>query len=230
MFKLVLDRLSDEDPTFVVKSDEDTGQMIIAGMGELHLEVIIDRLKREFGVQANVGKPQIAYRETVTSPANGEGKFIREAINGGKAAYGHVTLEISPNERGKGITTEDNTSASDIPREYIPAILKGVEEAMTNGLVAGFPVIDLHVKVQGGSFHEVDSNDNSFKIAAIFAIKDAMKSASPILPQKAQLPMSPPAFLYPKCLDIPRTFEPFLPVVPLTPWSLALLKRCHEMS
>lgn len=176
-----LDRLSDEDPTFVVKSDEDTGQMIIAGMGELHLEVIIDRLKREFGVQANVGKPQIAYRETVTSPANGEGKFIREAINGGKAAYGHVTLEISPNERGKGITTEDNTSASDIPREYIPAILKGVEEAMTNGLVAGFPVIDLHVKVQGGSFHEVDSNDNSFKIAAIFAIKDAMKSASPIL-------------------------------------------------
>lgn len=176
-----LDRLSDEDPTFVVKSDEDTGQMIIAGMGELHLEVIIDRLKREFGVQANVGKPQIAYRETVSSSSNGEGKFIREAINGGKAAYGHVTLEITPNERGKGITTEDTTSASDIPREYMPAILKGVEEAMTNGLVAGFPVIDLHVKVQGGSFHEVDSSDNSFKIAAIFAIKDAMKSASPIL-------------------------------------------------
>jgi len=176
-----LDRLSDEDPTFVVKTDEETGQTIIAGMGELHLEVIIDRLKREFGVQANVGKPQIAYRETVTASAKGDGKFIRDAAMAGKAAYGHVVLELSANKQGEGITTEDNVSASAFPKEYMPAVMKGIEEALTNGLVAGFPVVDVHVNVQDGSFHEVDSNDNSFKIAAIFAIKEAMKNASPIL-------------------------------------------------
>jgi elongation factor G len=145
------------------------------------LEVIIDRLKREFGVQANVGKPQIAYRETVSATAQGDGKFIRDGALAGKAAYGHVTLTLSPNKQGEGITTEDNASASDFPKEYIPAIMKGIGEALTNGLVAGYPVVDVHASVTGGSFHEVDSNDNSFKIAAIFAIKEALKAASPIL-------------------------------------------------
>jgi len=176
-----LDRLSDEDPTFVVHKDEDTGQTIIAGMGELHLEVIIDRLKREFGVQANVGKPQIAYRETITSKAAGEGKFIRDAATGGKSMYGHVILEVTPNDSGKGITTENSVTAGAIPKDYIDSVMSGVSEAMTNGQVAGFPVVDIHVNVQNGSFHEVDSNDNSFKIAAIFAIKDAFEKASPIL-------------------------------------------------
>ncbi|MFT6177896.1 MAG: elongation factor G [Akkermansiaceae bacterium] len=178
---LGLDRLSDEDPTFVVKTDEETGQTIIAGMGELHLEVIIDRLKREFGVQANVGKPQIAYRETITATAKGEGKFIRDGALAGKPAYGHVILELSPNKQGEGITTEDNVSASAFPKEYIPAVMNGIKEAFTNGLVAGFPVVDIHANVLGGSFHEVDSSDNSFKIAAIFAVKEAMKNASPVL-------------------------------------------------
>ena len=176
-----LDRLSDEDPTFVVHKDEDTGQTIIAGMGELHLEVIIDRLKREFGVQANVGKPQIAYRETITSKAAGEGNFIRDAATGGKSMYGHVILEVTPNDSGKGITTENSVTAGAIPKEYIDSVMSGVSEAMTNGQVAGFPVVDVHVNVQNGSFHEVDSNDNSFKIAAIFAIKDAFEKASPVL-------------------------------------------------
>lgn len=176
-----LDRLSDEDPTFIVKTDEETGQTIIAGMGELHLEVIIDRLKREFGVQANVGKPQISYRETITRAAKGDGKFIRDAALSGKAAYGHVILELSPNEQGQGVTTEDAVSASAFPREFMPAVLRGVEEALTNGLVAGFPVVDVHAKIVDGSFHEVDSNDNAFKIAAIFAVKEAIKSAAPVL-------------------------------------------------
>jgi len=176
-----LDRLSDEDPTFVVRQDEETGQTIIAGMGELHLEVIIDRLKREFNVQANVGKPQIAYRETITTPAKGDGKFIRDAALGGKAMYGHVIVSVSPNERGMGIEIDHSVSASDIPKEYLPAITSGIEDATTNGQVAGFPVVDLKVNVCGGSFHEVDSNDNAFKIAAIFAMKEAFKEAGAIL-------------------------------------------------
>jgi elongation factor G len=190
-----LDRLSDEDPTFVVKTDEETGQTIIAGMGELHLEVIIDRLKREFGVQANVGKPQIAYRETVSTTAEGDGKFIRDGALGGKAAYGHVILSLSPNKQGEGVTTEDKASASDFPKEYIPAVMKGIEEALTNGLVAGFPVVDVNASVTGGSFHEVDSNDNAFKIAAIFAIKEALKQhlpffLSPSWMSQSRLPMN----------------------------------------
>ena len=177
-----LDRLSDEDPTFVVHRDVDTGQTIIAGMGELHLEVIIDRLKREFGVQANVGKPQIAYRESIGVKAVGEGKFIRDAAaTGGKSMYGHVILELTPNEQGRGITTESTASASSIPKEYIPSVMLGVSEAMTNGSVAGFPVVDVHVNIQDGSFHDTDSNDNAFKIASIFAIKDAFTKASPML-------------------------------------------------
>lgn len=178
---LGLDRLSDEDPTFVVRIDEETGQTIIAGMGELHLEVIIDRLKREFGVQANVGKPQIAYRETITLKAAGDGKFIRDASMAGKPAYGHVILELTPNDQGKGLTTNNSVTGGAIPKEYIDSVMTGVNEAMTNGLVAGFPVVDVHVDVQDGSFHETDSNDNAFKIAAIFAMKEAFKKANPIL-------------------------------------------------
>ncbi len=176
-----LERLSDEDPTFVVRTDDETGQTIIAGMGELHLEVIVDRLKREFGVQANVGKPQIAYRETITARAKAEGKFIRDAATGGKAAYGHVVLEVKPNKQGEGVTIEDSVTAGAIPKEFIPAVMQGIREAMINGLVAGFPVVDIHVNVLDGTFHEVDSSDNSFKIAAIFAIKEALKQASSIL-------------------------------------------------
>ncbi len=178
---MALARLAKEDPSFRVKTDEESGQTIIAGMGELHLEVIIDRLKREFGVQANVGKPQIAYRETITSKAAGEGKFIRDAATGGKSMYGHVILEVTPNEQGKGVTTENSVTAGAIPKEFIDAVMNGVSEAMTNGIVAGFPVVDVHVNVQDGSYHEVDSNDNSFKIAAIFAIKNAFEKAAPIL-------------------------------------------------
>ena len=178
---LGLDRLSDEDPTFLIKTDEETGQTIIAGMGELHLEVIIDRLKREFGVQANVGKPQIAYRETITTKTGGEGKFIRDAVAGGKAMYGHVILELTPNEQGAGVTTENTVTSGDIPKDFINAVMDGVKESTMNGLVAGFPVVDVHVNVQGGSSHDVDSSDNSFKVAAIFAMKDAMEKAAPIL-------------------------------------------------
>jgi elongation factor G len=176
-----LDRLSDEDPTFVVHKDVDTGQTIIAGMGELHLEVIIDRLKREFGVQANVGKPQIAYRETISNSAIGEGKFIRDADTAGKNMYGHVILELTPNEQGKGVTTQNSITGGAIPKDFIPAVMMGVSEAMTNGSVAGFPVVDVHVNVTDGSFHETDSSDNAFKIASIFAIKDAFGKAGPIL-------------------------------------------------
>ena len=176
-----LDRLSDEDPTFVVRVDEETGQTIIAGMGELHLEVIIDRLKREFNVQANVGKPQIAYRESIKQSAKGEGKFIRDAATGGKAMYGHVILELTPNERGKGVTIENTITGGAIPKEYISAVMDGVNESMTNGIVAGYPVVDVHVNVQDGSFHEVDSNDNAFKVAAIFAMKDAFEKADSAL-------------------------------------------------
>ncbi len=150
-------------------------------MGELHLEVIIDRLKREFGVQANVGKPQIAYRETISNSAIGEGKFIRDADTAGKNMYGHVILELTPNEQGKGVTTQNSITAGAIPKDFIPAVMIGVSEAMTNGSVAGYPVVDLPVNVPDGSFHDTDSSDNSFKIASIFAIKDAFGKAGPIL-------------------------------------------------
>ncbi|NNC86985.1 MAG: elongation factor G [Akkermansiaceae bacterium] len=174
-----LGRLMEEDPTFVVKTDEETGQTIIAGMGELHLEVIIDRLRREFSVEANVGKPQIAYRETITKPAPGEGVLKKQT--GGRGQYGHVVLDITPNEKGKGLTTENNVVGGAIPKEYINAVMNGVEESMTNGIIAGYPVVDVHVNVKDGSYHEVDSNENAFKMAAIFAMKDAFKKAKTIL-------------------------------------------------
>src|SRR3954452_5552729 len=174
-----LQRLSEEDPTFKVFTHEDTGQTIIAGMGELHLEIIRDRMFREFKVDANAGKPQIAYRETITAPADGEGKLIKQS--GGRGQYGHVILKVHPNERGKGITIENKVVGGNIPKEYIPACKKGIEEAVLNGIVGGYPVIDVEVDITDGSYHDVDSNEMAFKLAAIFAVKDAFKKAKPIL-------------------------------------------------
>ena len=176
---LALGRLSEEDPTFMVKTDEETGQTIISGMGELHLEIIVDRLRREFKVEANTGAPQIAYRETITASAGGEGKLVKQS--GGRGQYGHVILSVRPNDKGKGLTIENKVVGGTIPKEYINAVLKGVAESMTNGIVAGYPVIDVHVDVLDGSYHDVDSNENAFTMAAIFAMKDAFKKAKSIL-------------------------------------------------
>jgi elongation factor G len=174
-----LARLSEEDPTFQVKSDEETGQTIIAGMGELHLEIIIDRLMREFKVEANVGKPQIAYRESIAAPAHGDGKLVKQS--GGRGQYGHVVIDITPNERGKGLTITNKIVGGAIPKEYMNAVYAGLNEAMTTGVVGGYPVVDVHVDVVDGSYHEVDSNENAFKMAAIFAMKDAFKKAKPFM-------------------------------------------------
>ncbi|MCU0795535.1 MAG: elongation factor G [Akkermansiaceae bacterium] len=172
-------RLSEEDPTFVVKTDEETGQTIISGMGELHLEIIVDRLRREFKVEANTGAPQIAYRETITAAADGEGKLVKQS--GGRGQYGHVRLRMRPNEKGKGLTIENLIVGGEIPKEYHNAVFKGVQQAMSNGIVAGYPVVDVHVDILGGSFHEVDSNENAFTMAAIFAVRDGFKKAAAIL-------------------------------------------------
>ena len=174
-----LQRLAEEDPTFRVYTNEDTGQTIIAGMGELHLEIIRDRMLREFKVDANAGKPQIAYRETITKKAVGEGKLIKQS--GGRGQYGHVIVNVEPRERGKGIEIENKIVGGTIPKEYIPAVKKGIEEAVLNGIVGGYPVIDLHVDIVDGSYHDVDSNELAFKLAAIFAMKDAFKKATSIL-------------------------------------------------
>ena len=176
---LALGRLSEEDPTFNVKTDEETGQTIISGMGELHLEIIIDRLRREFKVDANTGAPQIAYRETITTAAGGEGKLIKQS--GGRGQYGHVILSMKPNEKGKGLTIENKVIGGTIPKEYINAVIKGVNEAMSNGIIAGYPVVDVHVEILDGSYHDVDSNENAFTMAAIFAMKDGFKKAKSIL-------------------------------------------------
>ncbi len=174
-----LGRLSEEDPTFMVKTDEETGQTIISGMGELHLEIIVDRLRREFKVEANTGAPQIAYRETITKEAGGEGKLVKQS--GGRGQYGHVILSMRPNEKGKGLTIENKVVGGTIPKDYMNAVFKGVNEAMTNGIVAGYPVVDVHVEILDGSYHEVDSNENAFTMAAIFAMKDGFKKAKSIL-------------------------------------------------
>ena len=174
-----LQRLAEEDPTFRCFTNEETGQLIIAGMGELHLEIIIDRLKREFKVEANTGAPQIAYRETITKKAEGEGKFIRQS--GGKGQYGHACITVAPNEKGKGVEIVDEIVGGSIPKEYIPAVIDGIEEAIKGGVYAGYQVIDIKVEVVDGSFHEVDSNELAFRMAGIFALKDAFKKASPIL-------------------------------------------------
>jgi elongation factor G len=176
---IALGRLSEEDPTFMVKTDVDTAQTIISGMGELHLEIIIDRIRREFKVAANTGAPQIAYRETITKAAGGEGKLVKQS--GGRGQYGHVVLKMKPNEKGKGLTIENKTVGGSIPKEYINAVFKGVTEAMTNGVIAGYPVVDIHVEIIDGSYHDVDSNENAFTMAAIFAMKDGFKKAQSIL-------------------------------------------------
>ncbi|MGL4401016.1 MAG: elongation factor G [Luteolibacter sp.] len=176
---MALGRLSEEDPTFMVKTDEETGQTIISGMGELHLEIIIDRIRREFKVEANTGAPQIAYRETITQAAGGEGKLIKQS--GGRGQYGHVIIAIKPNEKGKGLTIENKVIGGTIPKEYINAVYKGINESMTNGIIAGYPVIDVHVEILDGSYHDVDSNENAFTMAAIFAMKDGFKKAKSIL-------------------------------------------------
>ncbi len=174
-----LQRLAEEDPTFRCFTNEETSQLIIAGMGELHLEIIIDRLKREFKVEANTGAPQIAYRETITKHAEGEGKFIRQS--GGKGQYGHACITVQPNEKGKGVEVVDEIVGGSIPKEYIPAVISGIEEAIKGGVYAGYQVIDIKVEVVDGSFHEVDSNELAFRMAGIFALKDAFKKAGPIL-------------------------------------------------
>ena len=174
-----LARLQEEDPTFVVKTDEDTGQTIIAGMGELHLEIIVDRLKREFNVAANVGKPQIAYRESIAAEAKGHGELIKQT--GGTGQYGVVDIVARPNERGKGMSIDNKVTGGTIPKEYIKSVISGVEDAMSNGVVGGYPVIDVHVDIMGGEFHDEDSSDNAFKVAAILAVRDALENASPQL-------------------------------------------------
>jgi len=176
---LALQKLAEEDPTFRIKTDEETMQTIISGMGELHLDIIVDRMKREFKVEANVGRPQVAYKETIKKIAQGEGKYIRQS--GGRGQYGHCWLRVEPLERGKGFEFIDEIKGGIIPKEYIPAIQKGVKEAMDKGVLAGYPLIDLKVAVYDGSYHEVDSSEAAFKIAGSAGLQSAVKNANPVL-------------------------------------------------
>ncbi|MCX7875926.1 MAG: elongation factor G [Melioribacteraceae bacterium] len=174
-----LGKLSDEDPTFKVKVDDETGQTLISGMGELHLEILVDRMKREFKVEANVGKPQVAYRETITKKVTSEGKFVKQS--GGRGKYGHVWIEMEPNEPGKGFEFTNAIVGGTVPKEYINPVINGLNEAMRNGVIAGYPVVDVKVKLFDGSYHEVDSDEISFKVAASMAFKQGALKASPIL-------------------------------------------------
>jgi elongation factor G len=174
-----LQRLAEEDPTFRVSSNEETGQTIISGMGELHLEIIVDRMKREFRVEANVGKPQVAYKETITRKVTAEGKFIRQS--GGRGQYGHVVIELEPNEKGKGFEFENAVVGGVVPKEYIKPAEAGILEAMKNGVLAGYPVEDVKVKLFDGSFHPVDSSEMAFKIAGSIAFKEGAQKAGPVL-------------------------------------------------
>lgn len=176
---VALSRLAEEDPTFRVETDEETNQILISGMGELHLDIIVDRMKREFGVEANVGKPQVSYRETITQTAEAEHKYIKQS--GGRGQYGHCCLRVEPAGEGKGYEFLDEVKGGVIPREYIPAIEKGVKEGLLSGVVAGYPMVDVKVAVYYGSYHEVDSSEIAFKMAGIFAFKDACQKAKPIL-------------------------------------------------
>jgi len=177
---IALQRLASEDPSFRVRTDEESGQTIISGMGELHLEIIVDRMKREFGVESNVGKPQVAYRETIRKTVEeAEGKFVRQS--GGKGQYGHVVLKIEPNEAGKGFEFVDAIKGGVVPREYIPAVEKGVIEALGQGVLANYPVVDVKVTLHFGSYHDVDSNEMAFKMAAIFGFKEGARKASPVI-------------------------------------------------
>jgi len=177
---IALNRLAQEDPSFRVHTDEESGQTIISGMGELHLEILVDRMKREFNVEATVGKPQVAYRETIRKAVeNAEGKFIKQS--GGRGQYGHVVLKLEPQEHGKGFEFVDAIKGGVVPREYIPAVEKGVNETLKAGVLAGYPVVDVKVTLHFGSYHEVDSNENAFKMAASIGFKDGMRAASPAL-------------------------------------------------
>jgi len=177
---IALNRLAQEDPSFRVRTDEESGQTIIAGMGELHLEILVDRMRREFGVEASVGKPQVAYRETIRNPVKDvEGKFIKQS--GGRGQYGHVVLNIEPQEAGKGFEFVDAIKGGVVPREYIPAVEKGVIEALNTGVLAGYPVVDVKVTLHFGSYHDVDSNELAFKMAAIFGFKEGCKKAQPVI-------------------------------------------------
>ena len=192
---VALQRLAEEDPTFRVYSDEETGQTIIAGMGELHLEIIVDRLLREFRVEANIGKPQVAYRETITQAAKAEGKFVRQS--GGRGQYGHIILEVEPNEPGAGFEFTSKIVGGAVPREFVGAVEDGVKEAMLSGVVAGYPVIDVKVTAVDGSYHEVDSSELAFKIAGSMGFKEAMRNAKPALlePMMALEVVTPEDFL-----------------------------------
>ena len=176
---IALNRLAQEDPSFRVRTDEESGQTIISGMGELHLEILVDRMKREFGVEANVGAPQVAYREAVRKAVEQEGKFVKQS--GGRGQYGHVWIKLEPNEAGKGFEFVDMIKGGSVPREFIPAVEKGLIDTLPNGVLAGFPVVDVKVTLFDGSYHDVDSNENAFKMAASMAFKDAMRKASPVL-------------------------------------------------
>jgi elongation factor G len=177
---IALNRLAQEDPSFRMRTDEETGQTIISGMGELHLEIIVDRMKREFGVEANVGAPQVAYRETIRKVCDEiEGKFVKQS--GGRGQYGHVWLKVEPSGAGKGFEFVDAVKGGSVPREYIPAVEKGLRETLPNGVLAGFPIVDVKVTLFDGSYHEVDSNENAFKMAASMAFKEGMRRASPVL-------------------------------------------------
>ena len=176
---IALNRLAQEDPSFRVKTDEETNQTIISGMGELHLEILVDRMKREFGVEANVGAPQVAYREAIKKMVEVEGKFVKQS--GGKGQYGHVWLKMEPNEPGKGFEFVDAIKGGTVPREFIPAVEKGLRETIPAGVLAGFPVVDVKVTLFDGSYHDVDSNENAFKMAASMGFKDGMRKADPVL-------------------------------------------------
>ncbi len=176
---MALQRLAKEDPSFRVSTDEDSGQTIISGMGELHLEIIVDRMKREFKVEANVGKPQVAYRETIRAKVESEGKHVKQS--GGRGQYGHVWLKLEPNEEGKGIEFVNGIVGGTVPREFIPAVEKGVKEAAETGVIAGYPVVDVKVTLFDGSYHDVDSDEISFRMAAIFGFKDGFRDASPVV-------------------------------------------------
>ena len=174
-----MSKLMAEDPTFRVRTDEQTGQVVIAGMGELHLEIIVDRLKREFGVEASVGKPQVAYKETLTAPADGEGRFVRQT--GGRGQYGHAKIRLYPQPPGSGYAFENEIVGGTIPREYIKPIDEGIREALTRGILAGYPIDDVKIELYDGSYHDVDSSEMAFKIAGSMAFQDAAKKAKPVL-------------------------------------------------
>jgi len=176
---IALNRLAQEDPSFRVRTDEESGQTIISGMGELHLEIIVDRMKREFGVEANVGAPQVAYREAIRKQVEIEGKFVKQS--GGRGQYGHVWLRMEPNEAGKGFEFIDEIKGGVVPREYIPAVEKGLQDSLANGVLAGYPVVDVKIALFDGSYHDVDSNENAFKMAASIAFKEGMRKANPVL-------------------------------------------------